>query len=730
MGLETGSFINDLNTANPPGGDPVSQGDDHLRLLKTVDKNTFAGFTGIVICRGPESGTAAAHVVTPVVAAVSYTTGMLLSYTPTNIGVGGALTVNVSALGAKSIKTIQGDDPSAGDVSMKPLILQYDGTNFVTVAGSVFLSKTGNQTITGNITHTGNVAVSGTLGVTGATSLVDLAASGNATFVTQALGDTSTKAATTSFVQTAVNAAAFSTALPGQGGNSGKFVTTNGTVASWSLVPLATGVSGNLPVTNLNSGTSASATTFWRGDGTWGVINVQGGGSQVSSGTNITLTSASNRVESITLTTTGLTVSLPDATTLTTGGPTFILSGAAASNAGVFRDNAGNALTSLVAGTGYIFNLVDNSTAAGVWLVKTFSSITQLIAGTATVGNAVTTTYIKVTTLTSTTALCAFYYGGTGFINSCVITVTNGVTSFGTIVANSFAVDSAAYIGLATLSATQVILTCRDGATTFLSAVCINISGGVPSYGTKLAVNAVASTYTSVAALSATQAVCTYEDGSFVPYAVVLSVSGSTITNGTPTSVAAVSAGYMGLTALSATKLICSMATGSTVRSRVIDVSGTVPTWGSLADVTIGSTPAYMSLATLTSTKAICAFQGASNFLYAVILDISGSTITPATVVTLSGTNTVSYVAVASFSATQAIVVYRDTTGGSITRQWTQLLTVATSTITGSTALNIGTDNGSPYNAVCALSANKALFAQAGTSSFLNAQTLELSVSV
>jgi microcystin-dependent protein len=48
MALESATYIDGLVTANPTGGDAKSQGDDHIRLIKTTIKNTFPNISGAV----------------------------------------------------------------------------------------------------------------------------------------------------------------------------------------------------------------------------------------------------------------------------------------------------------------------------------------------------------------------------------------------------------------------------------------------------------------------------------------------------------------------------------------------------------------------------------------------------------------------------------------------------------------------------------------------------------
>lgn len=115
MALETGDYINDLVVTNPPGTDPKSQGDDHLRLIKDTLQNSLGGFAGAIVRSGTDGGIVNAYTVTTTIPVVAYTERMIVLFSPTVLSTG-ACTLNVSGLGVKDLKDTNGNALISGDL--------------------------------------------------------------------------------------------------------------------------------------------------------------------------------------------------------------------------------------------------------------------------------------------------------------------------------------------------------------------------------------------------------------------------------------------------------------------------------------------------------------------------------------------------------------------------------------------------------------------------------------
>ena len=140
MGLETATYINQLNVNNPDDvTDYVSGGDDHIRLLKRTIQQTFPYVTGPIVANQDDltktkylvdSGTTNQVIVSPAIAWTSYDAGkgFIVKIAATNTG---STTAKVSALSPVTILDSTGAALQDGTLiagSIHSLI--YDGTNF------------------------------------------------------------------------------------------------------------------------------------------------------------------------------------------------------------------------------------------------------------------------------------------------------------------------------------------------------------------------------------------------------------------------------------------------------------------------------------------------------------------------------------------------------------------------------------------------------------------------
>ena len=580
--------------------------------------------------------------------------------------------------------------------------------NVADVDAARVLAQTAATNSAGSATSSATSATASAASATAAASSATAAATSSGTAATQA---TNAAASATGAATSATNAASSATNAATSATNSSN----SATAAAASAASIAGG-----PVASVGGATGIVVLKTVNGVALTGAgditISANGSATETTSAVDIVLTSASTRVQAVSMTASSKSITLPSALTLTTGGALFIIKNTGFNKFPV-RNSAGALLTVILPGQIAGFYLSNNTTVAGVWAIgnQSGSALEGIFAGVILSVNSVSSNWVSVTALSATQAIIA-YMGASSQLQTCTLNISGTTITAGAIIVVD--TNTVSYVSVTKLTATQAVVVYARSTDTV--ARTLNVSGTAVTAGAALSFLAATSTYLSVSALSATQAVVV--DAGVGVEACTLNVSGTTVTNGTVLTIAAITGSFTVVSALSATLAIVvyNDGTGQSFVAQTISVSGTTLTANTALTITTGSGGGHMSVAALSATQAVAVYS--ANLLQACTLNISGTAVTAGPLVTVNPA-TSQKTSVAMLSATRAIVSYTGAIGGTQSVQ-SRILNISGTAVSANDAVVIDSQ-ALNVTSITMLSANLALVGYAGISNFVKAATLE-----